>query len=195
MSTTCTLPPTITPTPGPSRQSTEDVLTALVVALTGLPENLVRPRYQPDPPKAPKPDVNWCAVGIARRSAPPVSEVRRVRLPGGSEVSRVETHETLEVLASFYGPQSDEMALALREGLQVESNRYPLREANMAYVQCGELAHVPELVNLKFLYRVDVPLTLRRGPALPERNKPVEGTVDVPPIETVPLCCGKMTSR
>lgn len=176
------------PIAGPSRQSAEDVLTALVQALTGLPENLVRPRWQPKPPKVPGPEVTWCAVGIVRRCAPPVSEVRRVRLPGGTESSRVETHELLEVLASFYGPQADELALALREGLQVEENRYPLREANMAYVQNGPLTHVPERVNMRFIYRVDVPLTFRRGPAHMERTAPPEGAVHINPIESVPLC-------
>lgn len=176
------------PISGPSRHSTEDVFAALVQALTGLSENRVRPRWQPKPPKAPGPEVDWCAVGIVRRSAPPVSEVRRVRLPDGTESSRVETHELLEVLASFYGPQADELALALREGLQVEENRYPLREANMAYVQAGPLTHVPELVNMKFVYRVDLPLTFRRGPAHMERSTPPEGSVHINPIESVPLC-------
>lgn len=186
---------TTTPAQGPSRQSTEDVFTTLIVALTGLSENLVRPRFQPDPPKAPKPEITWCAVGIKQRSAPPVSVVRRIRQADGSEISRVETHETLEVLASFYGPLADELAIALREGLQVEANRYPLRDANIVYVQCGVLTHVPEFVNMRFLYRVDLPLTFRRGPAHPKRHLSPEGMANVPPIETVPLCGGCQTSR
>lgn len=183
------------PCPGPTRLQTEDVLTELVTRLTGLPEDLVRPRDQPKPPKVPPLNVSWCAVGILRRGTPGASPVQRVRQPDGTVTAQVDTHEALEVLVSFYGPRAGELATALREGLQLEENRYPLRLANISFVQSGDIVSAREFANMRWVYREDMPLTFRRGPAHQERGKPQEGTVTINTIESVPLCGGCQTSR
>jgi hypothetical protein len=47
---------------------TDDALDALfqvaVSGITGISGALVRPRWQPTPPKHPEPSVDWCAIGI-----------------------------------------------------------------------------------------------------------------------------------
>lgn len=179
------------PAPGPGHEATEDVLHDLVVGLTGLPGDLVRPRWQPRPPQTPSPDTSWCALGVTGRDSPG----SQLRSTADGEGWAVETHETLDVLISFYGPQASALALAVREGLRVPLNRETLRAANMALVRAGQMANAPELVNNAWLRRVDLPLTFRRGPAHAVRGQRPEGAVDVPAIDSVPVCglCG--TSR
>lgn len=170
------------PVPGPTLETTEDVLHDLIAALTGLPGNLVRPRWQPRPAKTPGPGTSWCALGVTARTSPG-SQVRV-----DADDIRVETHEVLDVLVSFYGPQAPALALAVREGLRVSLNREGLRAANMAFVGAGQMVRAPELVNTAWLNRVDLPLTFRRGPARRVRGKRPEGAVDIPTIDSVPVC-------
>ena len=55
----------LTPTSGPlTEEELQDVLTAMVAGITGLPGKMVRPRWQPKPPKQPEHNIPWCAVGI-----------------------------------------------------------------------------------------------------------------------------------
>ena len=172
----------IIPVPGPALDMTEDVLHDLIVALTGLPGDRVRARWQPRPAKTPGPDTSWCALGVTARTSP------GSQLRADADDMRVETHEVLDVLVSFYGPQASALALAVREGLRVPLNREGLRAANMAFIGAGQMVNAPELAATAWLNRVDLPLTFRRGPAHRVRGARPEGAVDIPTIDSVPVC-------
>lgn len=172
------------PVPGPGREAEEDELHDLIAALCGLPGHLVRPRWQAEPPRQPEPGTDWCAFGVIGRDAPG-SQTRHERGRDGQGRSVVETHETLDILASFYGPHAQSKAVALREGLHVEQNRAELRaRANLALVRAGAMTAVPELVLQRWVQRQDLPLTFRRGP-LPGTD---EGGVDVRHIAEARAC-------
>lgn len=172
------------PAPGPDEATLEDVLHDMVCGLTDLAGHLVRPRWQPKPPVAPGPDVDWCALGIVSQDAPGGAAWHE----GGA--TRLEVHERLDVLCSFYGPHARALARSLRDGLWIEQNRAVLREgANLALVQVGGITAAPELADGRWLRRQDMMLTFTRGP-WPESR---EGTVNIKDLKTVQACglCGR----
>ena len=180
----------LVPAPGLSRRQIEDLLNSLIAALTGIPGSLVRPRWQPDPPEIPERHVNWCAFGIMRREMPNFPQVEHDG--EGDGTSRVLTHETLHCLASFYGPDAEDKALALRSGLHVGQNREPLYHEGMAFVEAGELSYLPELGqhSMRWKPRCDLPLVFRRGPAPQGKGQAAEGEIAVLNIKEVPSCTG-----
>ena len=134
-------------------------LQAMVKGITGLPGKMVRPRWQPKPPKQPEHEVNWCAVGIADEDRQGFAAVLHNSAGDGSDT--VINWETLGALATFYGPLAWDMAGRLRDGLAIEQNRAELRKSGLALGGIGRRVKVPELVNNAWLQRVDLPLELR----------------------------------
>ncbi len=151
------LTPTVSPAP------LEDELLAnfiqeWVVGITGLAGQYVRPRWQAEPPNIPQSSVNWAAVGIVNRESDMYAVEQH--LAGGT--SQIKRHEVMNILASFYGPAADSYAHLLREGMQLAQNREVLTKNNMGLVNSGEATTVPELVKERWLYRVDLPFSIRR---------------------------------
>lgn len=68
----------------PDSRKTEDVLHDLIAALTGIPGRYVRPRWQPEPPRMPGPDVTWCAFGITGEAGAGTFLVQRPSATGGA---------------------------------------------------------------------------------------------------------------
>lgn len=176
------------PAPGPDTQVEENALQALVCGLTGLPGPLARPRWQPNPPKAPGPESNWCAFGVINSGAPGGTAWHQ----GGE--TRLEVHERLIVMYSFYGPQAKNNAIALRNGLLIEQNRAMLRIlANMAFVSAGDIIPAPELVDGQWIRRRDIQITLTRGPEMVDEKPGNEGRTDIKDLKSVQACglCGR----
>ena len=174
----------LSPAPGPEGAQLEDALHDMVCGITHLPGSLVRPRWQPQTPKLPAPDVDWCAIGIVNCGA-----------SGGAEWhangrTTVAMDERLTVMASFYGPGSAQLATRLRAGLWLEQNRATLRMgANLALVSAGDITTAPELVDMRWLHRHDILLTFARGP-WPESD---EGQADIKDLADARACglCGR----
>lgn len=174
----------IIPQAGPDGAWLEDALHDAVCGLTGLPGKDVRPRWQPEPPKTPGAERDWCAVGVINQGAPGGTAWHE----GGE--TRLEVHERLIVLCSFYGPRASALARALRDGLFIEQNRAVLREsANLAFVEAGDIIPAPELVNFRWIRRQDIQVTLTRGPRLESG----EGRADIRDLRSVRACglCGR----
>ncbi len=149
--------------------SFEDQLQSIVVGITGLSGSLVRPRWQQVDPKQPIRTGNWCAIGLVN-VIPDASAVVRhfdVAFNGYDELQR---HETLEILASFYGPGSSGLAETFRDGFSIAQNREALFLANMGYVDTSSVTRLGELVNQGFILRADVTFRVRR---IVIRNYPV----------------------
>jgi len=151
----------LTPTVSPAPLEDEALVNFFqewVVGITGLAGQYVRPRWQPEPPNIPGSSINWAAIGIARREVDTFAVEQH--LPAGT--SQVKRHEVLHFLASFYGPAADSYAHILREGMQLAQNRERLTLNSMGLVESGEAVTVPELVKERWLYRVDLPFSIRR---------------------------------
>jgi hypothetical protein len=135
------------------------VFQSLVASVTGLDGTLVRPRWQPEVPKQPEPHINWCAIGIL--------EVDQDDGPWliYDEPSNTELywdHESIELLASFYGPNAQQYARLLRAGLNVPQNTEALLPYAIRYVSCGPIRPTPELLSQQWIKRQDISLSFRR---------------------------------
>lgn len=121
---------------------------------------MVRPRWQPVPPKQPEPGVNWCAISVTVQTpdAGPYIE----HIPAGDGKDTYARHEDIEVLATFYGPASQSNASRLRDGLAIAQNSEEINAAGVFFVDAGQIRPVPELVNQQWIKRRDIPLRFRR---------------------------------
>lgn len=147
--------------PNPAYDVLLDIQMQRVVSgITGIAGNLVRPRWQPDPPDQPARTVDWCAVGITGFSQDYGTYNRHISAGDGRD--ETETYETLELLTTFYGPASSGMAAIFRDGLWVPQNREALRTDGMALLDVGRVTVLGELVNQEYIRRADLPVTLRR---------------------------------
>lgn len=136
-----------------------------IVGITGLAGNMVRPRWQPEPPDVPDAGDAWAAIGITARAADTFPAI--LHDPTGDGADDLQRHETLAVLASFYdlgtNGLADLYASLLRDGLAIPQNSEPLASAGFGLVDVGDLTTVPSLLKSRWLYRVDLPFHLRRA--------------------------------
>lgn len=130
----------------------------LVSVVCGIDPKLVRPRWQPSPGNRPAADVDWCGIGITQHD--PDDNAGIVHRPDGSDL--LYRQERLTVLASFYGPNSDDLAGQLRDGLYVAQNREKLQINNIGFTDARGPVRVPELVNQQWIDRGDVTITFAR---------------------------------
>lgn len=144
------------------------VFQTLVVGITGLTGDLVRPRWQSaadvtgglgGTPKQPEPSTNWCAIGVTNVKQ---SDGPWLVYDEPSNTELYWDHEELTVLATFYGPNSQSFMRLLRAGLNVPQNTESLLPFMIRYVGCGPIRTVPELVNQQWIRRQDISLDFRR---------------------------------
>lgn len=135
------------------------VLQQLVVGITALDINMVRPRWQQVVPIQPAPSVDWCAIGVVSATA---DAGPWIGYDPQNNVGPYTRHETLELVATFYGPNSKRNAAFLRDGLAIPQNTDVLRANDMAFVSCGSIRAAPAFVNEQWIKRQDIPVTLRR---------------------------------
>lgn len=137
-----------------------DFLQAWVAGITGIAGQYIRPRWQPEPPNIPSESTDWIAFGITKRT--PDTFAAELHFGAGDGYNELRRHEVLEMLVSFYGPNADLNASLFRDGIQIDQNREALSAQNMGLVETGEPIAAPELFKEKWLYRVDLPLSIRR---------------------------------
>lgn len=148
-------------TPAPADDDAlQAIFQQMAAGVTGLPGNLVRPRWQPVVDAEPPIDASWCAIGVTD-SAPDDNAVI-LHHGSGDGSDEMQRHETLTVLASFYGPAASTAAARLRDGLALPQNREAIRSAGIALVETGRAVNAPDLVNKQWRRRVDVEMTFRR---------------------------------
>lgn len=146
----------------PNDQLLEDVLNPTIAGITNLDGNAqVRPRYQEDPPAVPNRTTNWVAFGIQQV----LSDTCAATVQQNDNSALVIRYQEIEVLLSWYGPQSGDNAELFRDGLQIGQNRDLLNQNDLGIISIGEARKAPELFKNKFLTRYDQTLMLRRRTA------------------------------
>lgn len=162
--------------PAPLEDAALDaLLQQVVVGVTGLPGDMVRPRWQPTVPKQPEPAVNWCAIGVTNMDP----DDYPVEIHDGTDDGHdnYAVHETLIVLASFYGPNSMSFAKLMRDGLYIAQNREQLTGQGMTVTDVGKPVAAAEIVNQQWIRRYDVAIRFRRKV---ERSYPILNILSAP---------------
>lgn len=138
--------------------SLEQFIQTVLVGISGLPQEYVRPKNQPNPPKMPDIQVNWMAFGMIQ-SQPDSNSYLEMDING---VYHSQRHETLRVLCSLYGPNALDYADIIRDGFQIPQNRDALLAMDMGFVEVGQIIPVPDLVNERWVRRYEMEVILRR---------------------------------
>ncbi|WP_175786539.1 phage neck terminator protein [Burkholderia anthina] len=138
----------------------DDLVHDLVVGITALSPDLVRPRWQPVVAKQPEPGVNWCAFGIQTQTLDASPAIVHNGANEGSDTYI--RHQDLDVLCTFYGPQAKGYAQRLADGLSLSQNREQLQLLDMGFVGVSEIRAAPDLVNQQWVRRYDITVKLRR---------------------------------
>lgn len=138
----------------------DDVLQAAVAAITGIPGNLVRPRWEPVPPQQPLAGTDWAAIGVMNET--PDANAWFGHDPTGDGTDKMQRHVDLDVLVSFYGPNARGNVSLLRDGLAIAQNREAVAQSGVSFVASGITRNVPELVGQQWLQRCDLALQFRR---------------------------------
>lgn len=138
-----------------------------IVGITGLDGDMVRPRWQPEPPVIPDAGEAWASVGIGTRLADTFPQiVHDGAADGGKGADKMQRQEALDVLASFYdlgaGGEADLYASLLRDGMVIAQNREYLLKGGFDLAFSGDLIPAPVIIKTRWLYRVDLPFRLRR---------------------------------
>ncbi|WP_079218929.1 hypothetical protein [Herbaspirillum robiniae] len=135
-------------------------LQKLIVGVSGLAGQMVRPRWQPTVPKQPEPTVNWCAFGVVRQRNDAGPAIQHE--PDGEGQDRYIRHQDLSLLCSFYGPSGKGYAQALADGLTIPQNNEAIGALDMRFIDADDIFGVPELVNQQWIRRYDLNIRLRR---------------------------------
>lgn len=145
----------------PEGDAFEDDIQAVLVGIVGLPPDLVRPRWQPNPPPQPPVTTDWAAVGITEVNSDSFPAV--IHSGAGDGSSTLQRHETVDLLVSFYGPNGRALAARLRDGLAIAQNREALFLMNMGVREIGKkIVTAAGLVNEQWVPRYDLTVSLRR---------------------------------
>lgn len=176
-------------TPPLEGDALEDTIHDLIAGVSGLDGTLVRPAWQIEPANIPTAGTAWAAFRIARREIalfPYVGHDGAYTYPDPQQdpplkgADQLQQQEQLEVLVSFYdlgagatngvGGQADAYCALFRDGLYIAQNREALMAQGIVLAYTGDAIAVPSLLKERWLYRVDLSLTLRRAI---ERTYPV----------------------
>lgn len=127
-----------------------------VKCITGLPEHLIRPLWQPDAPVIPDFEVNWCAFGVnSIADEEPCFELY-------DESSIFRQNEEVTLLIRFYGQQSQQIATTFRLSILHPQNNYQLNKLGFTLLGVSSLIAFPEFINEKWYRRHDLTIELRR---------------------------------
>jgi hypothetical protein len=158
-------PPPIIAPPAPAEDlALDEIFAALIVGVTGMSGLFVRPRWQSAVPQQPEPSVDWCAIGVLNSIPDTYAYETHVSGPGITDpcADILIRHETLEVLASFYGPNARANAGLLRDGLQVHQNLEAIEAVDIVLTETEAIRSAPDFINQQWVRRVDMPMRFRR---------------------------------
>lgn len=130
----------------------------VLVGVSALPGTLVRPKWQLNPPKQPDVGVDWLAFAIVE-GVPDSNAYVGMDADG---ISIFQRQVQFEIQCSFYGPNAQEIAGLVRDGFQIQQNVEALRAANMGYAAIAPARSIPDLVNERWVNRVEQTVFLRR---------------------------------
>lgn len=128
-----------------------------------LPGDMIRPSFQPEPPVIPEAGTAWMAFSFGARPSDTFPYIDHD--PDGNGADTLQRNEEIPILCSFYdlgsSGEADDNAALLRDSLAMPQNHEALYP-DFAFVASGDTQPVPVVVKERWLYRVDLPVTVRR---------------------------------
>ncbi|GHV49918.1 hypothetical protein FACS1894216_01160 [Synergistales bacterium] len=137
-----------------TRIQLENLWHDVIAGLTGIPGKFVRPAFQEDPGATPGSAATWAAFQIKNDDANNYPHEQHYGEGDGESVVYDQTGKN--VLISFYGADADDKADIFRRALHIRQNRDALRASGVAVTWVDAPMQMPELVNDKWLRRVDL---------------------------------------
>jgi hypothetical protein len=137
-----------------SDQAIDDAITAVIAGILGISNSLIRPRWQPLPPRQPPPSANWVAMGITERRPMDYPYIRHFN--GGPD--QLTRWSQATAMVSVYGPGASGLAEQLRDGLYIAQNREALAASGISLTEAGTVTAVPDLFNAQWINRADLEL-------------------------------------
>lgn len=150
------LPSSTTPFPG--GLTLTQFIQSILVGVTGLTATLVRPKWQLSPPKNPDVDVNWLAFAVFL-GTPNANASLEMDEDG---VMHSQRHQDVKIGCSFYGPDAIDYANIVTDGLQIPNNLEAMTLAGMGYASTGAMISIPDLMNERWVNRIEMEVILRR---------------------------------
>lgn len=126
--------------------------------VSGLPVEVVFPRWTDPQRKIPKNDTTWCDFGITTIPQP----LSQADVQISDAESQQWTWEKVTVICCFYGPDGGSTASTFRSGIFVEQNNAELNRTGLSLVEAGTIYNLPELINNQWVRRYDLTVTLNR---------------------------------
>lgn len=147
----------ITPNQFPNSLTQTQFIQSVLTGISGLPGELVRPKWQKEMPKQPDIDTNWLA--FSESVLTPNANLFIGVQPDGKNITSRQSR--LEVQLSFYGPRALEIYGIVADGFQIPQNLEALRFARMGFTEIGAGTRVPDLVNERWVNRLECTLVLQ----------------------------------
>lgn len=139
-------------------EALDRILSRWVRGITGLPDKLVRPRWQPKPPPLPPPETTWCAFGVIDI----IADDNPAFVGQTEEDTALWRHEIVVCMASFYGHDSQYTIARFREGITLNQNNSELNASDLSLISYSQITAFPEFINNQWVRRFDITVRLRR---------------------------------
>ena len=166
----------------PKKLTLQEFLQTILVGISGIQGDLVRPKEQINPPKMPDILTNWIAFHV-NESVPDANAYNGLNSAGQSQSQR---QERLELALSIYGPDSFEISRVVRDGLWVQQNLELMRAYGMGLVEVSRIIHMPELINERWFQRFDMSVFLNMETLRTYRVLPLESANGIIATNTTP---------
>ncbi len=143
----------------------DEIIQWYVRSLTGLHGDFIRPRWQKKSPVQPPDEVTWCAVGVInvyQIGFPQIDHQGTDATNPDDGTDTMTMLERVEIVASFYGPSSQQYCATLRDGCYMPQNNDQLKPYGMALSSVDSIRSIPTLRNTQWLRRYDLRFFLNR---------------------------------
>jgi len=134
----------------------EDIFQGAIVGITGLAGDLVRPRFQPEPPNHPDFMVTWISFSVAPIAQDTFTYEPHKPLVDTDGSDEVQRDEFLELYLSAYGPGCAAVLGQFCAGISLQQNRVVLQSYGIKLIDPGKYVYLPALLKEKYVKRIDI---------------------------------------